>query len=67
LRARSRSASGRKRRIRAQVAAARFADPKTYAPVTALRRPRTGHVGDYVTWLRIGLAAFGGLVIVAVH
>ena len=37
------------------------------APVTALRSLHTGHVGDYVMWLTIGLAAFGGLVIVAVH
>jgi len=33
---------------------------------TALRSLHTGHVGAYVMWLRIGLAAFGGLVIVAV-
>ena len=37
------------------------------APVTVLRTLHTGHVGDYVMWLTIGLAAFGGLVIVAVH
>jgi multicomponent Na+:H+ antiporter subunit D len=30
-------------------------------PIDALRALHSGHIGDYVAWLTVGLAAFGGL------
>jgi len=37
------------------------------APVGALRSMHTGHVGDYVMWFTVGLAALGCLLILAVR
>jgi multicomponent Na+:H+ antiporter subunit D len=37
------------------------------APVLALRAAHTGHVGDYVMWFTVGLAALGGLLIRALR
>ena len=37
------------------------------APVVALRAAHTGHVGDYVMWFTVGLAALGGLLIRALR
>lgn len=37
------------------------------APVRALRALHTGHIGDYAMWFTVGLAAFGGLFILAVR
>jgi multicomponent Na+:H+ antiporter subunit D len=31
------------------------------APIAALRRLHSGHIGDYVAWLTVGLAVLGGL------
>ena len=37
------------------------------APVTGLREVHTGHVGDYVAWFCVGLAALGGLLVLALR
>jgi hypothetical protein len=37
------------------------------APVSALREVHTGHVGDYTMWFTVGLAALGGLLVLAVR
>jgi multicomponent Na+:H+ antiporter subunit D len=36
-------------------------------PLRALRRLHSGHLGDYVAWLTFGVAAFGGILAVAVR
>jgi multicomponent Na+:H+ antiporter subunit D len=36
-------------------------------PILALRRAHSGHVGDYVMWYTVGLAAMGGLFFIAVR
>ena len=34
---------------------------RTTAPIGALRDLHSGHVGDYITWLTVGLATIGGV------
>jgi len=31
------------------------------APAQALKRLHAGLVGDYIAWLRVGIAAYGGI------
>ncbi len=35
-------------------------------PVALLRAAHSGHVGDYVMWLTVGIAAFGGLTVLTI-
>ena len=46
------------RRLKATQTLARVAQP----PLALLRKAHSGHVGDYVAWLMIGLAVLGGFI-----
>jgi multicomponent Na+:H+ antiporter subunit D len=37
------------------------------APVVVARRVHTGHIGDYVLWFTVGVAAFGALTVISVR
>jgi hypothetical protein len=36
------------------------------AAITPLRRLHSGRIGDYVSWLAVGVTAFGGLFAVTI-
>jgi multicomponent Na+:H+ antiporter subunit D len=38
-----------------------------HEPIALLRKAHTGHVGDYVAWFAVGLASFGGLLVLALR
>ena len=53
-----------RRRVSARV---RRALRPALTPVLALREVHTGHIGDYAMWFTVGLAAFGGLLVLAIR
>jgi multicomponent Na+:H+ antiporter subunit D len=50
------------RQLGERVKAARLAARAAAGPLSVLRKAHSGHIGDYVAWLMLGLAVLGGFI-----